>query len=98
MATVEVSFVAPAGIGPQDNAYPDTSELITSSGSNQVSTGAALNTGVTAIVHATGGAVKISIGAAPDATTDTKPRLVGDGQVRAFTGVAIGHKVAVVDA
>lgn len=98
MATVEVSFVAPAGIGPQDNAYPDSSQLITSSASNQVSTVGAENTGATAIVHASGGAVKISIGAAPDATTDALARLVADGQVRAFTGVIIGHKVAVVDA
>ena len=98
MALVEVSFIAPAGTGPQDNAYPDAVQIIDTTASNQVSTVAALNTGSTVIVHASGGRVRISIGASPDATTDANRRLVADGQIRAFTGVAIGHRVAVVDA
>lgn len=99
MATVEVAFLSPVDrASALDNAYPDAVQVITSSASNQISTAEAAATGQTVIVTSIGGAVKISIGASPNATSDAKVRFIPDGQSRAFGGVQIGHKVAVADA
>ncbi len=99
MATVEIAFGDPVekSGGPLDFAYPVSSQVITSSASNQTSTAAATGTGQTVVIGSSGGAVKISIGAAPNATSDTHVRIIKDGETRAFGGVVSGHKVAVTD-
>jgi len=98
MATVEIAFGHPVQIADAlDFAYPDAAQVITSSGSNQVSTAAATATGQAVVVASSGGAVYVSIGAAPNATSDARRRVVPAGAVRVFGGVQIGHKVAVVD-
>lgn len=98
MATLNVSFIDPVSPSSLDAAYPVAVESITTTASNQATTAAATRTGQTVVVAATGGDVWIAIGAAPDATVTTSRRLVPSGQVRAFGGVQIGHKVAGVNA
>lgn len=95
MATVEVAFVALAN-GVIDSAGFSSTQVITSSASNQVSTAGAAN-GDSALITATGGNVYIAFGASPDATVAATRRLVLDGTSRPFA-VPTGHKVAVVDA
>ena len=96
MATVEVSFFSPViQASALDAAYADAVQIFTSSASNQVTTAEAL-AGTTAMVVATGGDVKVQIGQAPNATSGVV-RIIPDGQMRAFSGLRAGDKVAVVD-
>lgn len=98
MALVEISFISPFGIGPRDNAAFSSSQMITSSASNQISTLGATVTGETCIVASSGGAVYVAFGLAPDATVAGTRRLIPDGVIRAFGGLTTGHKAAIVNA
>lgn len=98
MAAVEIRFESPFGVGsPLHAVNPDSVQIMTSSASSQASTAAATKTGCTVSITASGGAIKFCVAAAPDTATGTLS-LVPDGSTRSFGGVAIGHKVAIVDA
>ena len=98
MATVEIAFISPIGIGPLDTAYPGAAEMVTSSASSQVSTNSATGPGMAVVIVTSGGPVYASIGADPDAGTDADRRLIPAGAARTFGGVTRGHKVAIIDA
>lgn len=97
MAIVEVSYISPVGIGPVENAYFSTSEMITSSGVNQISAGASAS-GQTMAVTSSGGAIWVAISDAPNATVAGTRRIVPAGATRYFGGLIAGHKAAIVDA
>ena len=98
MASVEITFESPvqAANGPLHNAYPTSSEILTSTASSQVSTVSAAHTGQTVSITSKGGAVRCAIGSGtPNAATGYF--IVPDGATRSFGGVIVAHKVAIVD-
>ena len=96
MATVEIAFIHPVLNAALDAAYPSAVQVITSSGTSQPTTAVA-SAGDVAVVTASEGDVYVSFGAAPNASTDAKRRLVVSGQSRAFGGLIAGTKAAIVD-
>ena len=94
MATVEIAFISPVG-DDIDSAAPSSVQILTSSASNQVSTGAA-DAREICVITASGGNIYAPMNAAPNATSDANRRLILDGQTRAFA-VNDGYKCAIVD-
>lgn len=93
--STEIAFITPAR-GELDSIAPSSVEVITASGSNQVSASGAVG-GETCVVTSTVD-VYVSFSDAPDATSDSKRRLVLAGSTRGFSGLKAGNKAAVVTA
>ena len=86
-------------IPPVLNSQPNVSQLLTTSAANAVSTVTAPQAGAIWTIAAIGGAVYAVFGADPNAATETGARhYIPSGLIRDFAAVAVGEKVALVDA
>ena len=98
MANLQVRFFSPVDRnGPVESAYPSATETINTTASNQATT-ATSNANQTVALTAWGGAVKASVGAAPNATTDAQVFIIPDGSTLYLAGLRLGTKIAAVDA
>jgi uncharacterized protein YcgI (DUF1989 family) len=97
MANIHITFHGAMGGGaPVSACVPFSSETITSSGSNQVTTISADSgdyVSVTALSD-----VYVSMGASPNAATDATRYLIPAGATQTFGPASRGFKVAVTDA
>lgn len=91
----EIAFITPSR-DALDTVAPSSVETITATASNQVSTNGA-KSGETCVVTTTVDTY-VSFGASPNATSDSLRRLVTAGSTRAFSGLGVNHKAAVVTA
>jgi len=98
MSNLQARFFSPLDKnGPVENAFPVAVETIVTTASNQTTTATSGNATSVALT-AWGGAVKVSIGSAPNATTDTTVFIIPDGATLYLTGIRRNSKVAAVDA
>ena len=99
MAIVGITFgAAMDGITPVYAGLPAVSEVITSSGTSQATSGAVAHPDQIARVTASGGAVWVKTGAASPTAAAGDDYLVPDGGTIDLGRLQVGWKVAVVDA
>ena len=99
MAKVHVTFGSAFGLGASSvsGKVPRAAESFTSSASSQATTITAL-AGEIATIAVSGGPITFLVGAAPTAVATGTGYMIPDGGVMEVGGLALGDKVAIIDA